>query len=220
MAKGWAFALLSSYDEEKEALKGILSGDEYTAYAAKEGQQGENLLLRWLEELVNKLNDLFPQIEFADGSEDVLMYIIIGIGVVIVAALLFFLWQMLWFERGLKRKASMTEDELEQPPESLLERARNAAESGDTREGTRLLFLALLLSLQEKEMLEVRAWKTNWEYAEELAERSSPWLELFRESALRFDTVWYGLKELPSDDFRDWYKRVESSIADGKGEAA
>jgi hypothetical protein len=219
-AKGSAATAPSSYDEEKEALRGILSGDEYTAYATPEGGEGQNLLLYWLERLLDKLGELFPQLEMTGGSEKALTYVIIGVGVVLLAGLVFFLVKLLWVERKLKQKAAMSEEELERPPADLLSLARRTADSGDLREATRLLFLALLLALQEREWLEVRPWKTNWEYAEELSGKSSPWLDIFRESALRFDTVWYGHRSITPEEFGGWLERVESIVADGKGEAA
>ncbi|WP_199617100.1 DUF4129 domain-containing protein [Paenibacillus alkalitolerans] len=219
-AKGWAGAVPSSYEEEKEVLRGILSGDEYTAYASNGGEEGRNLLFVWLERLLDWLEDLFPQLEMTGGSEDVLTYVIIGIGVVVLAALLLFLTQLLWVERRLKRSASMTGEEMERPPADLLELSRQAADEGDVREATRLLFLSSLLALQEREEIAIRSWKTNWEYAEELSEAGSPWLEAFRESALRFDTVWYGLRSISQEEFSAWHERLELAITGGKGEAA
>jgi len=202
------------YEAEKEALREILSGDEFTAYMKEDSGEGENLLIRLLNELFEALGRLFPEIEMTEGSSEVLGYFIIAGGMLALLGLSWFLLRLIWVERRAKRrKAVVRGRELEQPPVDVAARAREAAARGDYREATRLLFLALLLSFEQQELLRVAAWKTNWEYAAELEGRGGRWVPLFRESALRFDTVWYGERPITAEEYEAWRLQVEAAIA-------
>lgn len=201
---------------EKDALRDILAGSEFTDYMKETPEPGHNLLLLWLERLLDALGRLFPELEMAEGSSEALRYGIIGAGLITLLLLSLFLFRLIYIERRLgRRTAAANHEELEQAPVSLIERSRSAAASGDYREATRLLFLALLLGFQERELLRVAAWKTNWEYAEELALKESEWVPLFRESAQRFDTVWYGGRSIGADEYDGWRRRVESAAGPG-----
>lgn len=209
------------YEAEKEALRGILAGDEFTAYAQQDGGNGRNLLLHWLEQLVEALGRLFPQLELTEGSGDVMAYLFIGGGLLALLFLAWFLLRLLWVERRVKRRQAVVRaDELGQAPADVADRASAAAAAGDYREATRLLFLALLLGFQRQELLRVEAWKTNWEYAAELEGEGGRWMPLFRESALRFDTVWYGGRAIPAEEYEAWRLQVESAIAADAGGGA
>ncbi len=202
------------YEQEKEALRDILASDEFAAYMKEDAEPGKNLLLVWLERLLEELSDLFPELEMPQGSQDAVMYVIIAAGLVTLLALSVFLARLVWFERRTgRRRAVAHDDELEQAPLDLAGRSRAAAAAGQYREATRLLFLALLLGFQQRELLRIESWKTNWEYAEALEERNSPWVGLFRASALRFDTVWYGGREIDADEYENWRREVEAVLA-------
>lgn len=203
---------MNRYEEERQKLEEILSSSEFTQYAKPE-EEGQNLLLVWLERLFEALERLFPELELAEGSGEVLSYLFIGIGFLVLIALIVILLRLVWVERRVRRrKAVVRADELEQAPVDLAARSREAAAAGDTREAVRLLFLALLLGFQEQGLLRVAAWKTNWEYAAELEEKGSDWIPLFRESALMFDSVWYGGKTITSENYEAWRIQVEAAL--------
>ncbi|MCI3926907.1 DUF4129 domain-containing protein [Paenibacillus sp. TRM 82003] len=208
------------YEREKEALRDILSSGEFAAYMEEDAEPGQNLLLRWLGELLEKLSELFPDLEMPQGSQDAVMYVIIGAGLITLLTLSVFLLRLVWVERRMgRRRAVAREDELEQAPLDLAGRSRAAAAAGEYREASRLLFLALLLGFQQRELLRVESWKTNWEYAEALEERNSPWVGLFRASAQRFDTVWYGGRDIGADEYESWRQDVEAVLAETSGAA-
>ncbi|WP_309122494.1 DUF4129 domain-containing protein [Paenibacillus sp.] len=199
---------------EKEELLDILSQREFTDYLKEAEEPGQNLLLYWLERLFDALGKLFPELEMAEGSGDALGYAIIGGGLVALAALSLFLFRLLWVERrALRRKAAASADEMETAPAGLLDRSRTAAANGAYREASRLLFLALLLGFQERGLLRVTDWKTNWEYAEELAGKGGA-AALFRSSAVRFDAIWYGGRDIAPAEYDGWRREVEAAIAD------
>ncbi len=199
---------------EKEELRDILSSPEFADYMKDAEEPGRNLLLYGLERLFDWLGRLFPELELAEGSQDALGYFIIAGGLMLLAALSFFLFRLLWIERRAlrRRSAAASPEELEAAPAGLLERSRAAAASGAYREASRLLFLALLLGFQERGWLRVADWKTNWEYAEELAGQGEASAALFRSSAVRFDAVWYGGRDIAPADYDTWRREVEAAI--------
>src|SRR5690606_13948338 len=106
----------------------------------------------WLDRLFEALGKLFPELEMADSSGDVLGVLLIAAAFIVLLVLSFFLFRLLRFERrSLRRQASASEEELESAPASLFARSREAAARGAYREASRLLFLSLLLGLQERE---------------------------------------------------------------------
>jgi hypothetical protein len=54
----------------------------------------------------------------------------------------------------------------------------------------------------------VESWKTNWEYAAELAGTDPAWVELFHDSSLVFDQIWYGNAEATEHVFTTIYDSV------------
>jgi len=213
--------LLGETGEEREALEAILAREEFAGYRGPDADPGQNLLLHWLERLLEAFSGLFPDIDMAPSSEDAVSYGIVIFGFLALCAFATALFRLLWAERsaGRRRTAARTE-ELEQAPAGLLERASAAAAEGEYREATRLTFLALLLGFQRMGLLRVEQWKTNWEYAEELSAKDNRWLPLFRESALRFDSVWYGGRTIGAAEYEEWAVRVWSAVATEEGDAA
>jgi hypothetical protein len=208
------------YEGEKDALRDILAGGEFAPYLKEAEEPGQNLLLLWLERLMEALSRLSPGVEFPEGSGESLSYGLIAVGLLLLLGLTAFLSRLIWIERRTgRRRAVARADELEQAPLDLADRSRAAVAAGNYREATRLLFLALLLGFQQRELLRVEAWKTNWEYAEELETRGGEWVPLFRDSALRFDTVWYGGWEIDPEAYEAWREQVEAVLPAGQGGA-
>lgn len=199
--------------KEKDELRDILSGTEFTEYVRGPAEEGQNLLFLWLERLFGLLERLFPDIELAEGSQDTFSFLLVGAGLAAFVFMSLFLFRLLYRERRAERRQIQAElSELAEAPSGIYARALSEAGKGDYREATRLLFLALLLGFQEQGLLRVAAWKTNWEYAEELDKRGGNWAPLFRESALKFDTVWYGGRGIAPDEFDNWRMQVEQAI--------
>ena len=73
---------------------------------------------------------------------------------------------------------------------------------------TRHLFLALLLYFHEKEWLEARFWKTNWEYYEELKTVNQQSADQFHQLTYFFDEATYGEREVQKKDYAQFQKEV------------
>jgi len=77
---------------------------------------------------------------------------------------------------------------------------------------TRHLFLSFLLILHEKELLEARMWKTNWEYYAELQAAKSNLANDFYQVALIFEEVTYGEKKIPEKAFVSYRERITKGL--------
>jgi hypothetical protein len=82
-----------------------------------------------------------------------------------------------------------------------LAESQKLEEKEDYSLAVRHLFLALLLNFHEREWLQARKWKTNWEYYEELQKVNKEWAEQFYSLALKFDEAAYGEREIKHEEF-------------------
>ena len=89
-----------------------------------------------------------------------------------------------------------------------LNEAKRQEELAQYSHATRHLFLALLLFFHEKEWLEARIWKTNWEYYEELKKVNTDYANQFYDLALLFDEATYGEKSVDQKEFEQFRHAV------------
>ena len=80
---------------------------------------------------------------------------------------------------------------------------------------TRHLFLALLLYFHEKEWLEARIWKTNWEYYDELKKVNQEWAEQFYHLAYFFDEVTYGERNVQKEEYIQFHNEAMKWLGEG-----
>jgi preprotein translocase subunit SecG len=94
---------------------------------------------------------------------------------------------------------------------AALEQAAGLASSGDFRSAIRLVYLAVLLKLDEREMIRFDRTGTNWEYLSRLVGRPEIYGPL-RPVTVMFDRKWYGREPAAESDYRsflDAYGHVE-----------
>ena len=90
------------------------------------------------------------------------------------------------------------------PEHGWLAMARSLLDQGEFRLATRALFLAILAKLAHGELLRIARFKSNNEYAHELARHAHVHpglLSDFREGAYAFEAVWYGEHEATRETF-------------------
>ncbi len=98
-------------------------------------------------------------------------------------------------------------------PRLALDDAAKAASDGDFRSAIRLVYLAVLLRLDEREMIRFDRTGTNWEYLATLRKRPAIYTVL-RPATTLFDRKWYGHESAISSDYEtllDTYGKVESA---------
>lgn len=102
-------------------------------------------------------------------------------------------------------------------PEEALRQAAAHAQKGEFREAFRSVYLAILLGLDGKKVLEYSPSKTNWEYVRDLAATVPTASELLKDLTGVFDRRVYRGEECTARDYEAAlavYRRV-SDISDG-----
>ncbi|MFC0526042.1 DUF4129 domain-containing protein [Pontibacillus salicampi] len=203
----------------REELKGILQQEEYQVYY--EEQKGIMSLLRSLGKwLLERFQELFPGIRITDGTINVTMIVIGIIGIALFAVLVFLIQRNLTSQKTQRNKKAPLEhaNELEWSYTKHLQEAEAKQQGGEYTVAARHIFLALLLYFDEQKWVEARAWKTNWDYYDELKKVDQSWAEQFYEMALLFDEITYGTRKVTQEELSSyeeqamgWLNRSEQS---------
>jgi hypothetical protein len=144
------------------------------------------------------------------------LFWIIGIGV-----LLFVLYKLFLSNQGLFRsnrnniEATIDSTEEEISPDQYESMIKKAAEAGNYRLATRYLFLQSLRKLNDKGYVVIGTEKTNYQYLNEIRDRSSLFGNSFAALTLKYEYIWYGEYEITNTayfllerDFREFTKQL------------
>ncbi|WP_010199593.1 DUF4129 domain-containing protein [Bacillus sp. m3-13] len=206
--------------EAREQLEEILDQQEYQVYYA----DTRNTLQIWWDEfkawLADLLSRLFPSMENTSGTAGNIMILVIILVIVILGAFVItYLAKNNPFGRNKKNKPFQSGVELDWSFQQHVNEAEKFEEVGDFSLATRHLFLGLLLNFHERQWLEAKIWKTNWEYYDELRREQKELAEFFFDFALLFDRATYGKQKIEKDDylsFRDialkWVNDAQQEI--------
>lgn len=203
-------------DEARDDLEKILSREEYSVYHA----QSNNIFTKWWEELkewvAEQLAKLFPSIQSTTTAAEWLLFLILAVVIILLVVTIFFII------RNKRRKYLFREntplhssEEMDWSFQMHLSEAIKQENGGRYTPATRHLFLALLLYFHEKEWLEAKIWKTNWEYYEELKKVNRQWADQFYHLASFFDEATYGEREVE----REEYIQFQSQVMNWLGES-
>ncbi|WP_404450285.1 DUF4129 domain-containing protein [Sutcliffiella horikoshii] len=188
--------------EAREQLEEILDQQEYQVYYA----DSRNTLQIWWDEfkawLADLLSRLFPSMENTSGTAGNIMILLVILVIVILAACVITYLVKHNKDRMIKTKNPFQSgEELEWSFQQHVAEAKKYEEMEDYSLATRHLFLGLLLNFHERQWLEAKIWKTNWEYYDELRKEQRELAEFFFHFALLFDRATYGKQKLAQDDF-------------------
>lgn len=192
-------------EEAREKLEEILNGDEYQIYYA----DTRNSLQIWWDEikawLADLLSRLFPSMENTNGTAGNILILLIGliiIGMIVVLVMYISKYRK---NRTFKaKKPFCSNNELEWSYHQHVAEAKKHEELQDYSLATRHMFLGLLLYFHQREWLEAKIWKTNWEYYEELKKGHKEQAALFYDFALLFDRATYGKQQVHQDDYQPY----------------
>ncbi|WP_061810312.1 DUF4129 domain-containing protein [Rossellomorea vietnamensis] len=200
----------------RDQLEEILEGEEYKAYL----QDHQGLLSglwekakEWIRDLLGNID---PSLEPTGGAASGILITLI---VIVVGILLLIAFNAV--RNGVRRrkfrsnKPLQSMNEMEWSYTRHLEEARKHEDLGDYSKATRHMFLALLLYFHEREYLEARVWKTNWEYYEELRKVNQRWADRFYRLALLFDEVAYGEREVEKEEYLHYKQEARSWLENG-----
>jgi hypothetical protein len=211
-------------NQAREELERILSEKEYQVYY----KSNQNFLMdlldriqRWLESVLEKL---FPNIEIQPQTPEWMSYGVAAIGITIIVILLILVARSFIREGRFKKQPVATTDELVSSTAQHLQKGQQLADNGEYRFALRHVFLAYILYLDEKNLIEARAWKTNLEYHQELSERLQHTAEVFYSFSKVFEEVMYGKRPITKDDYEQYVKQVtdwmDSNDRDAEGGTA
>ena len=200
---------MDNVDDARDELEKILNETEYTNYS----DQPSTIFSVWLEKAKNWIADqlaqLFPSFEKTSMLAGPILTIIIVIMLLLVVTVLFFV------VRNRSRKSKFRETpplqstkEMDWSYQMHVTEAMKQQDLEKFSSATRHLFLALLLYFHEKEWLEARIWKTNWEYYEELKKVNQQSADQFQHLAYFFDEATYGEREVQKEDYVQFQREV------------
>ncbi|MGM0852321.1 MAG: DUF4129 domain-containing protein [Bacillota bacterium] len=186
----------------RDQIEEILDGEEYKAYR----DESQGLLASWWgkakEWLAEQVEKLFPSLEPTGGAASGILMTLIVIVVAILLIVAFFAIRNGVRKRKFRsNKPLQSMNEMEWSYDRHLEEAYKQEGIEDYSKATRHMFLALLLYFHERDYLEAKVWKTNWEYYDELRKVNRDWAERFYRLALLFDEVAYGEREVEEEEY-------------------
>ncbi len=193
----------------RDALTTILNAPEFQWPAEK-----PSALKIWWENLKRRLWEWLNRLLFgktAAGSGRSLSSYLLTIG-----GGLFLLLVLFYVLRGLRlslvaEKTLGSESTKVHAPltaDAALHQAQTLSTGGDYRTAIRYLYLAALLTLDERGLLHYDRSLTNQEYARTL-ERIPPLAGIFKSIVNVFDRVWYGRQRVDATAYMDYVKHIE-----------
>ncbi len=208
---------MGQMNDARDRIEDILNEKEYRIYYDESRNLFEewwNQLKKWLADL---LENLFPSIGSANGAAELVLLLIIFGALLLLGIAVFYLVRNTRSKKLSKQKPLHSDKELSWTYQKHLREAKKQEENQDFTAATRHLFLALLLYFHEKEWLEARAWKTNWEYYDELRKVNQSWAHEFYDLALVFDEVTYGEYEIDKLEYLQFRDKAFTWLSDIKG---
>jgi hypothetical protein len=85
---------------------------------------------------------------------------------------------------------------------------------GVARDAVRFCFAAVLLSLDEKNIIRVSKWKTNNQLRRELNRTALAFIPAFSSVMESFNIVWFGHKNISGEEFADLHERASGLVAE------
>ncbi|EYE88944.1 hypothetical protein Q428_05175 [Fervidicella metallireducens AeB] len=199
--------MLPTKGEFDNTIKEILSSLEYKHLNNVFREFIDNIkdfLFQWFIKLLNKID-----IKLANPmevSKKLSIWFMI-IGILIIAAIIILI--AIKFNKVLNRNPKIKEilgERItnETTPESLRDKAVFFKNEGDLRKSVRYDFIALLLLMHEKNLVYLELNKTNSEIFENIKKSGFRNLNVLKNQIEMFNAVWYGNKNLSSEEYEKW----------------
>lgn len=194
---------MADVSDARNQMQDILNQREYQMYY----EDHRNFLEVWWDRfktwLGDLLNDLFPSFGTSSSFSRVVLFLVVLVVIALIGFLVYKRIKKAEDRAGLHiYPPFMSGLEKEWTYKDHLQHARTKEESQNYTEATRHLFLALLLYSHEKELLQARSGKTNWDYVAEIGQENEQYADLFFQLALTFDKTVYGKYILQHDEFK------------------
>lgn len=192
------------YREVKKEEWEKLSSDPVFRYKYKEIK--EELPNQQMDWWLNMLTKLFQF--FASGFGKMLIWILVAL---MVLGILFNVLQArgnIFFSKKDKKMPTQHAENADSfLPDNWESAIEEAKQDGNYRLAVRYAYRHLLVLLQEKEMIQYQAAKTNYHYGLELAGTS--FHKDFLQITLQYEYIWYGEFEIGQSQFNHYYQVVK-----------
>lgn len=200
---------MASIDKQKEKLEQILNAEEYQKYY----EDNRNFLQVWWENAVewiqNQLGDISSTFEPSNNLANIILYVIILAIILLIVIGTYFLSRSMMDKRKYREQPILQSiSEKDWTFHDHLEEAQQQENNKNYTNAIRHLFLALLLFLNEEKLIQVRMWKTNGEYFNELKKISKETADEFYQLALQFDEAFYGEQPLNKEEYDQYRNKV------------
>ncbi|MEH7415371.1 DUF4129 domain-containing protein [Neobacillus drentensis] len=196
----------------RDDLGEILQKQEYQVYY----NHSKGVIATWWEKtkewIASQLEKLFPSIQSASGASSAILLTIIVIVILLLGAAAFILIRNTRRNRLVRNQKPLQSKERNWTYIRHLEEAGKLESLDDYTESTRHLFLAMLLYFHEREWLEARIWKTNWDYYDEIRKVSQQTAEEFYELAHFFEDAAYGERKVSPEEYKPFRTKIRDIL--------
>lgn len=209
-----------------EKLREILESPEF--------RSGENLgvldyiagmlrnIVEWLNDQVERLREPLRNIPvngqaIIPGNMTLLQLASVVLILVLLSAVAFFIFRNMRRSRRLLEKEDAELLASLRDPSDILERALSLCKSGEYRSAVRFLYISLLLSLNQLNLIHIDRAKTNRQYLKELRNASFGGYEAVELLTSVYDDCWYGGRNPDRESFDRWYEMYRNIFAAGSG---
>jgi hypothetical protein len=161
-----------------------------------------------LEEWLRKL---FPSTHF--NIPDVTDLVLAGLGVLVILAAFVFVARTLRSEwvSELALKTDETDEGQELTSQSAIQKAEQRLHSRDIRHAVRYLYLACIIGLNERGVIEFDISSTNREFAASFTQSSSL-RKPINHIVEVFDRTWYGYQEISDSQMQTYRRTIEDLL--------
>ncbi|CAH2713706.1 hypothetical protein BACCIP111895_00860 [Neobacillus rhizosphaerae] len=202
-------------NKAREELKDILETREYQIYHNNTKGLMEALWEKAKQWIAEQLLKLFPSFESASSASGPILIAIIIVVIILLTMAALFMMPTISRNKMLRNKKPLqSKKEINWSYQRHLIEAKKQEDLTEYTLSTRHLFLALLLYFHEKNWLEARIWKTNWDYYEELRKVNQQWAVQFYDLAAFFDEVTYGERKVQKDECLQFQTEVRKMLGE------
>jgi uncharacterized membrane protein len=135
--------------------------------------------------------------------------------VVFVVLLVYYILRNLHRSKAVKEKADAELLTTLKDSEEVEKMAVEFYIKGDIRQGIRFLYIAMILSLNEKNIVKIDKSKTNKQYLREAMENQYIYYGDMQEFTYDFNRYWYGRSSVDKNKFDYWYSIYTSRLKEG-----
>lgn len=176
-------------------MKQILSDSEF----GNQLEVNQGLELQWVEGIPQ-----LSAIPIDSIRELIVLLIIIGINLVIVGVIAYYVLRL----QGRKKESASKKHVSKTSPEQLLIEMEEFAQTGDFQLAIKKCFHYLLKMLSEKRNITFAKTKTNGEYRQDFMQVNRDEADTFHKLSVYFDEVWYGEKKIGKQDYLQYRRAV------------